>query len=83
MHTWWLQLTFLVGCSEVGRFGPAQISLLSPASLTIRIKMAQKILLHKTNAFSPLHFLQNHQDWSGSQKPRQLPPSLELEVESH
>lgn len=53
MHTWWLQLTFLVGCSEVGRFRPAQISLLSPASLTIRIKMAQKILLHKTNAFFP------------------------------
>lgn len=49
----WPRGTFLVGCSEVGRFGPAQISLLSPASLTIRIKMAQKILLHKTNAFFP------------------------------
>lgn len=47
----WPHGTFLVRCSEVGRFGPAQISLLSPASLTIRIKMAQKILLHKTNAF--------------------------------
>lgn len=52
----WPRGTFLVGCSEVACYRPAQISLLSPVSLATRIKTAQKILLHKTNAFFPLAF---------------------------
>lgn len=87
MHTWWLQLTVWHlpgGMLRGGTLPPCSNLPLVPCLPYHKDKDGPEDFAAQNQCiFSPLHFLQNHQDWSGSQKPRQLPPSLELEVESH